>query len=233
MYVAILEAERNLAECLMAWLADAGHRYTCCSNAEEFLACLDSERYDLLLVDCNCDDDRCFELVERGVNHAQGRLPLLFISDSGAQDQIVRALEYGADDYVVKPLQPQELVSRLEVLAHRFCRRPRADIEHYGPFVIDHAQHLITRFEEPIAVTGKDFSLAAYLFRHQNELLSRHRLLAEVWGVSQQVNTRTVDMHISRLRKALLLDGTGFDIKTVHQHGYRLEGRDGGGSNCK
>jgi len=225
LFVAILESERALAETLMRWLESAGHRYTCCSEPEEFLACLDRNSYDLLLVDCDCKDDRCFHLIEQGVNRPQGRIPLLFISAAGAQDAIVRALANGADDYIVRPLQCQELVSRIEVLRHRFPRLPAVGpvVESFGPFVIDHEQHLITRHGETVAVTGKDFSLAAYLFGHQNELLSRHRLLADVWGVSQQVNTRTVDMHISRLRKALLLGGTGYRIKTVHQHGYRLE----------
>lgn len=225
MFVAILESERVLAETLMQWLEDAGHSYICCSDPEEFLACLDRNLCDLLLVDCSCEDQRCFHLIEQGVSHPQGRIPLLFISGPGAQDPIVKALAYGADDYIVKPLQRPELIARMEVLRHRFPRLPAAaaSIERFGPFVIDHEQHLITRHGETVAVTGKDFSLAAYLFGHQNELLSRHRLLADVWGVSQQVNTRTVDMHISRLRKALLLEGTGYQIKTVHQHGYRLE----------
>lgn len=228
MLVAILEPERGLAENLMRWLEAAGHVYICCSNPAEFLACLDRNRCDLLLVDCGCEDEHCLQLIEQGVNHPQGRVPLLFVGDHGAHDSIVKALAYGADDYIVKPLQQQELIARIEVLQQRFPRqRPVVEaVEQFGPFRIDHQQHLISRYDELVAVTGKDFSLAVYLFNHQNELLSRHRLLADVWGVSQQVNTRTVDMHISRLRKALLLEGTGYQIKTVHQHGYRLEHSD-------
>ena len=226
LHIAILEPGRALAESLMGWLEKAGHRYTCCSNLPEFVACVQQQGYDLLLVDFRCRTEACFEEIVAGIPGSDRRTPLLFISEPDSEEEIVLALAQGADDYIVKPLKPEELISRIHVLIRRFAivdEESRSEVQKYGPFVVDHQQLVITRNGEPLSLTGKDFRLADFLFRHQNQLLSRHRLLSEVWGVNQDVNTRTVDMHISRLRKALMLSGTGYEIQTVHQHGYRLQ----------
>ncbi len=224
LHIAILEPQRELAESLMDWLEQGGHRYTCCSNLTEFMACINYGGYDLLLVDYRCDNSSCFEQIEAGILDNGRRIPLLFISEADSEKEIVLALEHGADDYMVKPLKASEVISRIQVLIRRFAVTPDApSVQCFGPYCIDYEQLVITRNSEPLSLTGKDFSLAAFMFAHQNQLLSRHRLLSEVWGVNQDVNTRTVDMHISRLRKALVLSGTPFQIQTVHQHGYRLQ----------
>ena len=226
LHIAVLEPDRSQAEAIMGWVERAGHRYTCCSQPAEFLACLKQQPFDLILVDCACDDADCHELIEQGLACQSERIPLLYVSEPDAQEQIVQALAQGADDYVVKPLAAEELLSRIEVLVRRFgteSKQPLPALQQFGPFQIDRKQRQLIRAGELVSLTDKDFSLADYLFTHPNQLLSRHRLLSEVWGVSQEVNTRTVDMHISRLRKALALEDTGYRIKTVHQHGYRLE----------
>ncbi len=229
LHIAILEPERNLADSLMQWLEDAGYRYTCCSTLTEFLACIAQGGHDLLLVDFRCRTQSCLQQIEAGTVVNDRRIPMLFISEPDSESEIVLALEHGADDYIVKPLKPEELLSRLYVLIRRFAvveAPPVAARQHFGPFTIDHQQRRIYRRGKAVSLTGKDFSLAAFMFAHQNQLLSRHRLLSEVWGVNQDVNTRTVDMHISRLRKRLNLAGTGYQIQTIHQHGYRLKGRE-------
>ncbi len=225
LHIAVLQSNRQLADTLMAWLAQAGYRFTCCSESAEFAACLKLHAFDLLLVDCACVDQASFGFIEQGLSCPSGPVPLLYVSPPDAEG-VVRALEYGADDYVVKPLSRDELLSRIAVLLRRFGSQsgeslPR--LEQFGPFRIDRGQRLIWREDRLLVLTDKDFSLADYLFRHSNQMLSRRRLLAEVWGVNQRLNTRTVDVHISHLRKSLALQGSGYDIRTVHQHGYRLQ----------
>tara|TARA_R110001583_G_scaffold722_7_gene6707 strand:+ start:1933 stop:2625 length:693 start_codon:yes stop_codon:yes gene_type:complete len=225
LHIAVLESDRYLADTLMGWLEQAGHSYSCCSQPTELYACLQQQPVDLLLLDYACSDQGCCTLIEQCRSCQSERIPLLYVSQPQAEADIVRALEYGADDYVVKPLQSATLLSRIQVLVQRFGNQTQEqlpEIQRFGVFTLDRGQRLLSRNEEQIALTEKDYKLAEYLFTHPNQLLSRHRLLSEVWGVSQQVNTRTVDMHISRLRKALVLEGSGFDIQTVHQHGYRL-----------
>lgn len=227
LHIAIFESEKQLATDIMKWLADAGHSYTCCSNQQEFLACLAETPFDLLLVDSRCHSVSCFEQFRAATIVNERRLPLLFISEPDSEHEIVLALENGADDYMVKPLKAEELLARIQVLNRRFGSQKftaGSSLQQFGPYRIDYQQRTILHGEETVSLTGKDFSLAAYMFNHQNQLLSRHRLLAEVWGVNQTVNTRTVDMHVSRLRKSLHLLGSGYEIQTVHQHGYRMQG---------
>ena len=226
--IAVLEPDRLLADEIMDWLGQAGHEFTCCSEPDELLACLAARSFDLLLLDCGCHQQPSFDLIEQGLALYEARIPLLFISQSDAESDIIHALKHGADDYMVKPINADELLNRIHVLVRRLgCGLQHEDqsgpVLHCGPFVIDRSQRLISRNESTLVLTEKDFSLAEYLFSHPNQLLSRHRLLSEVWGVSQQVNTRTVDMHISRLRKTLQLKDSGYEIQTVHQHGYRLQ----------
>lgn len=239
LHIAILEPEKALAESLMTWLHEAGYRHTCCSDHQEMIACLEQQSCDLLLFDCRSGDEQCEALLTSVRASQSSQLPLLYIGQPGAEAAVVRAIELGADDYMVRPFSREELLARIRVLAHRRAQLrdggeagdapvggqvpPSLPVERFGPFEVSHSQRQIFRDGALLNLTDKDFSLAAYLFSHPNELLSRHRLLSEVWGVNQQVNTRTVDMHISRLRKALALAGTGYEIKTVHQHGYCLQ----------
>lgn len=226
LHIAIFESDKDLAKRIMSWLEQAGHQYSCCSEQQEFLACLAKAEFDLLLVDFRCTSVSVFERFRAATIVSERRLPLLFISEPDSEHEIVLALEHGADDYLVKPFGAEELLSRIQVLNRRFGIRSQAPsiplLQQFGPYRIDHEQRQIFRADEPVALTGKDFSLASYMFNHLNQLLSRHRLLEEVWGVNQAVNTRTVDMHVSRLRKRLQLDGSGYQIQTVHQHGYRM-----------
>lgn len=226
LHIAILEPQRQLAEAMMDWLASAGHEYSCCSELSEFIACVSQAQHDLLLVDLSGEAEHDYPQLEAVTVREDGRIPLLFISEPNAEQEIVAALKHGADDYIVKPFAAGELLARIQVLVRRFIEAQQAakpKVEQYGPFLINHEQHLLERYGQAIPLTEKDFKLAAYLFSHQNQLLSRHRLLSEVWGLNQELNTRTVDMHISRLRKSLSLADTGFEIKTVHQHGYSLQ----------
>ncbi|WP_207063846.1 response regulator transcription factor [Motiliproteus sp. SC1-56] len=223
-HIAILEPERSLAISLMAWLQEAGYRHTCCSDPEELVACLEQEACDLLLFDCRGGASLCEDLLGRVRASQSSRAPLLYIAQRGAEAAVVRAFELGADDYMVRPFGRDELLSRVRVLLDRHAAGlvNDPDIKRFGPFEFNYRQRRLLRDGRVLELTDKDFSLAAYLFSHPDELLSRHRLLSEVWGVNQQVNTRTVDMHISRLRKSLTLAGTGYEIKTVHQQGYCL-----------
>lgn len=226
LHVAVLEPDRQLADAIMSWLSRAGHNFTCCSDPDELSACLASKPFDLLLLDCSGHQQDCFELIEQSIAGATARIPLLYISQPDAEVDIIRALEHGADDYVVKPFGSEELLNRIHVLVRRLGHQAcelLPELQQFGCFTVDRTQRQVCRDNNPLNLTDKDFCLADFLFTHPNQLLSRQRLLSEVWGVSQQVNTRTVDMHISRLRKALLLDGTGYQIQTVHQHGYRLQ----------
>ena len=150
--------------------------------------------------------------------------PVVFATQRDAEQDIVEALRCGADDYLIKPLRKAELLSRLAALARRAGVNPDDKKITVGPIVIDTASETVLVEGEVVKLTPKDYQLACCLLRNVGKLLSREYLLREVWGINAPLNTRTVDVHVSRVRRSLnLVPEMGYCVKTVYQHGYRLE----------
>ena len=153
------------------------------------------------------------------------RIPVLFLTQRDSESDIITALDAGADDYLVKPARPGELTARLNALGRRVSgeNEGQEQIE-IGPYVINLGKRSIVSSGEEVSLTDKDFDLAVFMFQNVGRLLSRDFLLERVWGISSNINTRTVDTHVSRLRRKLnIKPENGFRIKTIYQHGYRLE----------
>jgi two-component system response regulator RegX3 len=139
----------------------------------------------------------------------------------------VAALQAGADDYVVKPPKPMELMARVAALGRRVRSGGALPVLRLGAFEIDIQRQRLSMDGEPVTMTQKEFDLSAYLFQSPGKLLSRDHLLNKIWGISADVDTRTVDTHISRLRKKLGLDGSkGWKLVPVYGVGYRFERTD-------
>jgi DNA-binding response OmpR family regulator len=135
-------------------------------------------------------------------------------------DRII-GLETGADDYVAKPFSPNELVARIRALIRRSQRtEPEEPLLQYGPIVMDLARHTVSDGARQVKLTAKEFLLLKYLLHHKGRVLSRDVLLGDVWGYQYTGGTRTVDVHVRRLREKLppLVDA----LVTVKQFGYRL-----------
>ncbi|KZZ54176.1 DNA-binding response regulator, partial [Oleiphilus sp. HI0118] len=153
------------------------------------------------------------------------RIPVLFLTQRDSEADIITALDAGADDYLVKPARQGELVARVNALSRRVGgeQAEQEEIE-VGPYQINLGKRTIISSGEDVSLTDKDFDLAVFMFQNIGRLLSRDFLLERVWGISSNINTRTVDTHVSRLRRKLnIKPENGFRIKTIYQHGYRLE----------
>jgi len=133
----------------------------------------------------------------------------------------VRGLELGADDYVTKPFSPKELVARVGALLRRADRslKPATQLQ-YGPISINLERHEVRVASEDVRLTAKEFLLLQYLLEHRGRVLSRDRLLTDVWGYQYTGGTRTVDVHVRRLREKVPLLVTS--LETVKQFGYKL-----------
>ena len=155
---------------------------------------------------------------------ATASIPIIMLTARGEEAERIAGLELGADDYVTKPFSPGELVARVGALLRRTrgaAPGPDAPSLEYGPIVLDAPRHLVTVNGEEVKLTAKEFLLLQYLMQHRGRLVSRDVLLRDVWGYQFTGGTRTVDVHVRRLReKIALLAGA---ITTIKQFGYRLE----------
>jgi DNA-binding response OmpR family regulator len=139
----------------------------------------------------------------------------------GDESERIVGLEIGADDYMPKPFSPNELVARVKALLRRTHRQPSAGRRMgYGTIVLDADQHTVVSKGSPVDLTAKEFLLLEYLMRHRGRVLSRDVLLTDVWGYKYTGGTRTVDVHVRRLREKL--PPLGDALVTVKQFGYKL-----------
>ena len=156
------------------------------------------------------------------------RIPVIFVTQRDEEEDIAYALDHGADDYIVKPIKPLELKARIKALTRRVSgmeKERRSQSLKCGVYHFDMSLHQAFVSEEEVTLTQKEFELALFFFRNLGRLLSRAHLLESVWGHSAEINTRTLDTHISRLRKKLHFgEETGYQLRSIYHQGYRLEG---------
>jgi DNA-binding response OmpR family regulator len=153
------------------------------------------------------------------------RIPVIFMTRKDSDEDVVYALEQGADDYVSKPVSKGVVMARVRAMERRvFGEKTEKEIIKAGQFDIDPSAGTVVRDGEAVNLTDREVKLAILLFSNVGRLLSRDYLLENVWGINPDVVTRTVDTHVSRLRQKLeLYPENGWQLKAVYQHGYRLE----------
>ena len=225
MNIALVEDDPLQCALLGNWLEGAGYVCHCFSKGEEFTSSPDIDRYHLLLLDWELPDFSGLEIL-RWLREDNGHsLPVMFITLRDEEKDVVQALKSGADDYLAKPVRRQELLARIEALARRSARYlPSQSVRQIGPFSIDPLSRQLRKNGNAIELTQKEFGLATHMLGNIGRLLSRDELLEEVWGHATSLNTRTVDTHISRIRKKLeLVPEQGWNLSAVYQHGYRLD----------
>lgn len=221
MRIWLLEDDAAQARLLLSWLHDAGHEAMHFDNTAGLLDALRRDQPELFVLDWELPDSSGIETLQRIRDKLTWHVPVLFVTQRDSEADIVMALSSGADDYMVKQISQGEFLARVDALGRRLGNTS-LEFE-VGPYRFHPETHAIYRDGDAVSLTVKDFELAHYLFRNVGRLLSREELLKEIWGVSG-VNTRTVDMHMSRVRKSLdIRPESGFRIKTVYRHGYRLE----------
>jgi len=225
MRIAILEDDPDQAELLTHWLRLAGHQTHAFERGAALLAVLERETFDALLLDWNLPEVSGIDVLREARERLRSRVPVIFVTARDQEQDVVSALTAGADDFLVKPVRRLELLARLEAVA----RRPRGlplegGVFEVGPFRIDGHVRSITRDMQPLRLTTKDFDLAALLLRNVGQLLSRKRLLETVWGANAPRFSRSLDTHLSRVRRQLKLTPEhGWRLTAVYGYGYRLD----------
>ncbi len=225
MNIAIVEDDPLQFTLVSRWLEAAGHQCHGYPNGETFRRAVPETDHQLLLLDWELPDHSGLDLLEWLRSQPGENLPVMFLTLRDDEEDIVQALRTGADDYLVKPAREQELLARIEALARRSPTNKAADAtENIGPFTIQQHSRLLHRDGQPLDLTQKEFALACHLLRNIGKLLTREELLDNVWGHINNSSTRTVDTHISRVRKKLsLVPEQGWQLSAIYQYGYRLD----------
>jgi two-component system, OmpR family, alkaline phosphatase synthesis response regulator PhoP len=222
-HILIVEDDRDIAELLQRYLTRAGHVTDALGDGSEALVFVRARVPDLVILDLMLPGVDGLEVC-RTLRREPGTraLPIIMLTARTEESDRIVGLELGADDYVTKPFSPSELVARVGALLRRAKRWAESGSTalSYGPIELDRERHLVTDRKHPVRLTAKEFLLLEYLMQHRGRVLSRDLLLTDVWGYRYTGGTRTVDVHVRRLREKLPVLGDG--IETVKQFGYRL-----------
>lgn len=222
--IAYLEDDLEQAKMVINWLEEFGYEYEHFTRAQALLNRLKDQDFDIALLDWELPEMSGLEAIKLIRSKFHQNLPIIFCSMRDSEADVVQALELGADDYMRKPLLRIELKARINSLLRRVDGTQADKMIEHGPYRFDLKNKVALVNGEPVNMTDKDFEVASCLFDNIGRILSRSFLLESVWGISSDLHTRTVDVHVSRVRKALgISPESGFRVKTIYQHGYRLE----------
>lgn len=224
MKIAYLEDEHSFAEHLIPLLASAGHEINHFTSGRECLKAIHASQYDLIILDWMVPDVKGTEVLE-SLKMSGHYPPVIFLTGRDSEEDVIAAISAGADDYIVKPPNINVLLARMEAL-HRRHQNKSADDEAISiqDITVDFAKRKFTIHGEAIKLTEKETDLALYFFKQMGVLLTRDHITKVVWGSSPSVDTRTIDVHVSYLRKKLKLTPEfGWRLASIYHQGYRLE----------
>ncbi len=221
--ILVVEDDPDIAALVARYLDKAGYATERAASGRDALTAIAARLPDLLVLDLmlpHVDGLEVCRLI-RGKDATAG-LPIIMLTARAEESERIVGLELGADDYLAKPFSPNELVARVRALLRRAQRgvRPAAKTLAYGPIALDTDRHVVSTDGRDVTLTAKEFLLLEYLLQHRGRVLSRDVLLTDVWGYRYTGGTRTVDVHVRRLREKLPILSAG--LLTVKQFGYRL-----------
>lgn len=213
--ILIVDDEEKIRELIRMNLELAGYKCDEAEDGEMALEKLNKFSPDLALLDIMLPKKNGYEIAQSFIKQ---NVPIIFLTAKDSVTDKVKGLKLGADDYIVKPFESMELLARIEVVLRRTGKF--SDVFEYRNIKVDFAKIEVFKNNEKIEMTAQEFELLKVLIQNKNLALSREKLLESAWGYDYYGDTRTVDMHIQRLRKKLSWDDI---IVTVYKYGYRLE----------
>lgn len=210
--ILVVEDDRHINELIRRNLKLAGHECVCCFDGEQAEQKISGGQYDLILLDVMLSGMSGFTLIEK----VQGT-PVIFVTAKGELEDKLLGLSLGAEDYIVKPFEMLELLARVNVILRRSQRDEDVRL---GSVHVDLNKRTVEMNGHEVALTPQEYNLLEVFIRNKNIALSREKLLELAWGYDYEGETKTVDVHVQKLRKKLGLEHM---IKTITKLGYRLE----------
>lgn len=216
--ILIVEDEKPISDLIKLSLKGAGYFCSCAYDGETAADMIEENRYDLILLDIMIPYIDGFELLEYIKPFG---IPVIFITAMNSIDDRVKGLKMGAEDYIVKPFEVIELLARVEVVLRRFHKTSDI-IQINDKLTINLKQHVVRYDEQEVALTPKEYDLLVLFAQNPNVALYRETIYERVWGGNLEYTSKTVDLHVQRLRRKAHIENM---IKAVNKVGYRLEMR--------
>ena len=225
MKIALLEDDLVFGETVTEWLQEAGFEVDHFKTGLDFVRKYPHEHYDLCVFDWGLPDMAGPDVMMSIKLRANKLPPVIFFTGHAEEQDVVRVIEAGADDYVVKPASRALLLARINALLRRVnAQHSNESSLQFGALKFDIRLRLASMDGEDFKLTDKEFDLALYFMKNEGVLLSRSHLMQVVWGASPDIETRKVDVHVSHLRTKLKLTPEyGWKLTSIYQQGYRLE----------
>ena len=221
MKILSIEDEKEINTYLKKNLENSGFNVDIAETAEGGLFLAQSSEYDLILLDLNLPDKNGIEVCKE-LRLKENKIPIIILSVNAGTEDKVSLLNSGADDYLTKPFKITELVARI----HALCRRPRIiknEILSYNNLLLDVTKQIVKIGEKKIYLTRKEFSLLEYLLRNKGSVVSRAKILENVWDQEADIFSNTIETHVLNLRKKLKNYLNNSLIKTYSGRGYAIE----------
>jgi DNA-binding response OmpR family regulator len=222
----VVEDDSELSTSLLLYLESEGYEVTLAEDGETALS--EATRlpgYDLIVLDAKLPDLNGFEVLRQARDDGV-RTPVLMLTGLGDHEHKMRGFQVGADDYLTKPFETEELVARIDVLLRREAEADEEDgVFEVGGLRVDLDRDEVTRDGAPVDLTDLEYKLLVYLLRRRGRTATREQILRDVWDLPTEVETRTIDRHVNALRD--VMDGEEEDawpIQSVYGIGYKLEG---------
>ena len=225
MRIGVLDSDRSQADLICQVLTSAGHSCQTYDSGKDMLANLRKDSFDMLILDWLVGDLPGAEVLRRAKEKMSAATPMMFLTNSSAEDDIVAGITAGADDYMIKPVRRGELLARVQALLRRaYPSQNGAEQLQFGQYVFETRPGRLLMDGSVIDVTHKEFYLALLFFRNIGRPLSRAYIHEAVWIRETALPSRTMDTHVSRVRNKLQLrPENGFRLVPVYSYGYRLE----------
>jgi len=217
--VLVVDDESDMRQLVGMYLDNFGYEWGEAENGKEALKKLETDHYDFVVLDIMMPEmdglSVCKEI------RKTSDVPIIFLTAKGEEWNRVNGLRMGADDYIVKPFSPGELIARMEAVLRRYTKQEQQEEIQFGPILINEKSRRIETDGQAVSLTVKEFDLLYFLCQHNGQVFSREQLLEKVWGYDYAGSTRTVDTHVKTMR--LKLGESGNYIQTVWGVGYKFE----------
>ena len=221
----IVEDDQDVGMGLQDFFELKGYQVTLATDGEQAMSKMSENEYDIILLDIMLPKKNGFEILEESQNMGI-TAPVLMLTAKGEQEDILRGFGLGAEDYVTKPFNAEELAARVKAILHRTQPPDKAPMSVYriGDVEINFTTHEAANEGESVNFTALEFDILRYLIQNRGRTVTRRQLLRDVWGIEQEIITRTVDRHIASVRKKIEVDPNEPEhIETVYGLGYRFK----------